>query len=326
MTNAQAQLSGPESFLRDPSRLNMPWIESPFFETCLEAMALDPLRKEQARSYHDRGYLVIENLFEPAAIDAVVGRYEWLFNPRTVFKAPADTVQVLTRDPNRRQDAWFVSPEIKRLACHPKILELLAFLYGRPAIPFQTLDFLCGSQQPLHSDAIHFSCIPARFMCGVWVALEDVTLENGPLMYAEGSHALHDRQLFELGLWPKNLGGALGDNYAQYEDYIRAITTTGSFPLKRLTCRKGTALIWASNLLHGGSPITKPGATRMSQVTHYYFENCIYYTPVYSNPPIGQIYLRDIYDIHRERRMQHMLNGSPLPEKVLAPMRQHYEP
>jgi hypothetical protein len=45
---------------------------------------------------------------------------------------------------------------------------------------------------------------------------------------------------------------------------------------------KGQALIWAANLLHGGSVQHDPARTRWSQVTHYYFRDCIYYTPAFS--------------------------------------------
>jgi hypothetical protein len=34
--------------------------------------------------------------------------------------------------------------------------------------------------------------------------------------------------------------------------------------------RRGLAVVWAANLLHGGSPIHDPTRTRGSQVTHYY--------------------------------------------------------
>jgi hypothetical protein len=320
----RASSPGTDRFLYDPDAMNVPWTESPFFELYLRKLELTPERRRLAREYHDQGYVVIENLIEPAAIDAVLSIYPWLFDPATPFEAPSHTVAVLTHDPNRRQDAWFVSPEIRGLACHPRLLELLQFLYGRAPIPFQTLDFLRGSQQPLHSDAVHFSSIPSRFMCGVWIALEDVDESNGPLMYAEGSHKLGDRQLYELRLWPQDIGGPLGANYSRYEDYIRAITQTGNFPVRRLTCKKGTVLVWSANLLHGGTPITDPARTRKSQVTHYYFEDCIYYTPMFSNPAIGQLYLRDIYDIHRERRVPHKVNGAAIPKNVLKPMREHW--
>ena len=32
--------------------------------------------------------------------------------------------------------------------------------------------------------------MPEGFMCGVWVALEDMDMENGPLVYYPGSHKL----------------------------------------------------------------------------------------------------------------------------------------
>jgi hypothetical protein len=56
-------------------------------------------------------------------------------------------------------------------------------------------------------------------------------------------------------------------------------------------------LIWAANLLHGGDPVTDPRSTRRSQVTHYYFHDCTYYTPVLSDFARGKIYFRQITDI-----------------------------
>ena len=49
-----------------------------------------------------------------------------------------------------------------------------------------------------------------------------------------------------------------------------------------VTMRRGDALIWAANLLHGGEPIADPESTRYSQVVHHFFEGCRYYTPVLS--------------------------------------------
>ena len=46
--------------------------------------------------------------------------------------------------------------------------------------------------------------------------------------------------------------------------------------------KKGHALVWSANLLHGGSPANDPERTRKSQVTHYFFEGTRYYTPLMS--------------------------------------------
>ena len=44
--------------------------------------------------------------------------------------------------------------------------------------------------QHFHTDSVHFSSCPERFMAGVWVALEDIDSDNGPLILYPGSHAL----------------------------------------------------------------------------------------------------------------------------------------
>jgi hypothetical protein len=49
--------------------------------------------------------------------------------------------------------------------------------------------------------------------------------------------------------------------------------------------------------LHGGTPQIDNTLTRWSQVTHYYFENCIFYTPAFSNEALGQLDLRTITNI-----------------------------
>ena len=70
----------------------------------------------------------------------------------------------------------------------------------REPLPFQTLNFPVGTSQYPHSDSIHFHTIPAGFMVGVWVALENIDAENGPLVYYPGSHKLPYFSMQDLGL------------------------------------------------------------------------------------------------------------------------------
>jgi hypothetical protein len=69
--------------------------------------------------------------------------------------------------PPRQQDAWKRIREVKQIAANKLILKILERLYGRSPFPFQTLNFPVGSQQPLHSDALHFHTYPLGYMCGV---------------------------------------------------------------------------------------------------------------------------------------------------------------
>jgi ectoine hydroxylase-related dioxygenase (phytanoyl-CoA dioxygenase family) len=300
-------------YLEDPAAMRCPWVESPFFDQLLERSVLAEADRKLARQFHDEGYVILENLVGLDLIDRVAAEYPRLFDPAATFReAPRKVRPLLQRDSTRKQDAWWVSSPVRELACFEPILRLLRIFYGRAPIPFQTLNFLPGTEQGLHSDVMHFSSIPSRFMCGVWVALEDATLENGPLRYVPGSHRFSEVQLDALGLWAEEEGPRLGASYARYEHYLEALVEVQGLPVKQLVVKKGGALVWAANLLHGGSRIERPGSTRRSQVTHYYFEGCIYFTPVYSNASLGEIYLRKIFDIQRRRRVEPTLNGEKL--------------
>jgi hypothetical protein len=300
-------------FRSDPSAIHVPWYDSPFFEAQLAASDAPEERKELARAFRRDGFVVARDLVPPELIDAIVARYPWLFDPETDFGVAPSTDAVIRSDPRRRQDAWFVCEPVKQLACLPAVLELLQFLYGRRPLPFQTLNFEIGSEQPPHADSIHFDCIPSGYMCGVWVALEDMTEENGPLVYYPKSHRLPRVRLEQLGLWPDpDATKAAGPNYALYERYIQAAVDAAGLEPLRLLAPKGSLLIWSSDLVHGGTPIVRAGATRMSQVTHYYFEGCSYYAPILSNAGTCELALKPIYDISRSEQVPHTINGQAL--------------
>lgn len=301
-----------QEFLSRPTALNQPWVESPFFESQLETRQLEPEEREWARQFHEQGYVVLENFFEPRLLEAIVAEYGRLFDPVVRFDVPEDVQRLLKQDTSRIQDAWWVSKPVKQLAANERMLGLLELLYGRKAIPFQTLNFVRGTEQATHSDAIHFSSLPSRYMCGVWVALEDITERNGPLNYYPGSHQLPELRLEEFGVWAPDNEVGVGPHYPRYEDYVRAVITARRLPQKRLTCRQGTALIWASNLLHGGCPILQPGTTRLSQVTHYYFERCLYYTPILSNAVLGEYCLKDLLDVRTGKPLKQTINGEEI--------------
>jgi hypothetical protein len=198
----------------------------------------------------------------------------------------------------RLQDAWSISPGVHQLACLKKVTDTLALLYGRPAFPFQTLNFSHGSQQRAHSDTIHFHSVPGRFMAGVWIALEPVDSNNGPLEYFPGSQKLPCVTLADAGIrGSDSTPGNYGDYLAYYEPLIQEIIKANGLKKHEAHLQAGQALIWSANLLHGGSPIREPGRTRQSQVTHYYFEDCLYYTPMHSDPLIGKIHHREPIDI-----------------------------
>lgn len=189
------------------------------------------------------------------------------------------------RDANRIQDAWKASAAVYEIARAPAVLDLLREFYGREPLPFQTLNFRVGTQQAPHADAFHFNSDPPGFMCGVWVALEDIDEASGPLVYFPGSQRLPEVTTADVPMSPTQ------EEYGKYESYIGEQISRNGYEPRQGLLKKGQALLWSSNLLHGGSPMQDPQSTRKSQVTHYYFEGCQYWTPMLSTP--GKMHMRD---------------------------------
>ncbi len=192
---------------------------------------------------------------------------------------------------------------------------MLRILYERRPIPFQTLTFRFGSQQRAHTDFIHFNSFPARFMCGIWVALEDVSHENGPLFYYPGSHRLSQLDIFDIGI---SSDESWRPRYEAYEDFEHDLMEELGFKAVEFYAQKGDALIWSSNVVHGGMPVLREGSTRWSQVTHFLFENCIYYQPHSSDVPIGELMLLDITDLNTLESVPHRYYGQILSTRELG--------
>lgn len=289
----------------------VPRVESPLF--ALDDLAdLRPEEQAVARDLDTKGYAVID--FPDPEIDARINRIKANLAPR--YGIPFDDPAAdKTRGERRIQDAWRFDDDVRAIASNPQLLELLKKLYGRPAFPFQTLNFPVGTQQAVHSDSVHFSSLPERFMCGVWLAMEDVAAEAGPLFYVRGSHR-----------WPivtnsmvgrRGFGQELTSAQDPFADAWAALCLAHPTVQEPFLARKGQALIWCANLLHGGSPQTDPRLTRWSQVTHYFFEDCIYYTPAFSDEATGQLLTRELVAIHDGSQRKSTYQGEPLAKTQL---------
>ncbi len=262
--------------------MNLPWVESPFFHEILKTKKLSAEDAQLAKDYHDHGYVVLQNVFSEDLIEQVKkDMLEKGFNP----DYPIETF----RNDIRIQDLWEKSEPVQNMAAHPDIIKKLEMLYDREAIPFQTLNFKVGSQQKAHSDTLHFSSLPARYMCGVWVALEDITEDNGPLYYYPGSHKTIE---YNFSHFKNSLTDTSYDNYPEYETFMEELMAVSPYKKTKFLAKKGDALIWSSNIIHGGSAVNDPNSTRFSQVTHYYFKDCVYYTPMLSNSVTNELFLR----------------------------------
>jgi len=290
----------------------VPHVESPFFARIFSDPAIDDTTRKVAFDLAHQGYTVFDFPDEDFERKAEAIKHDLQGNFEFAQWQAEGHKQGISL---RVQDAWQDHTDVRDIACNPHILALLGKLYGRAAWPFQTLNFPVGTQQHFHTDSVHFSSAPERFMCGVWVAMEDIDETNGPLMYFPGSHQ-----------WPiytnEHIGRCVAemqDSASQglYEAMWRDLVEARKVQPQRFLARKGQALIWAANLMHGGTRQLDPQRTRWSQVTHYFFDDCAYFTPMMSDPFYGSIAFRKLTNILTEQEMPNRYAGHDIPDAFI---------
>ena len=225
-------------------------------------------------AFEDQGFAILPGFFSDDTVEDINQELHLLVARR----------QISVRYVNKFMFAFRKSARI-RAAGEGLLRELTGALLGHEATLFQSINFLSGSQQRTHSDSIHMSTFPLGGMAAAWVALEDITLDNGPLHYYPGSHKLP----YYLNADYHNEGSdwLIGDkDYSAYEGFIAGRVAELGLQKQVFLARKGDVFIWHANLMHGGEPHRNPALTRKSMVFHYFSRAHICYHEITQRPAL----------------------------------------
>lgn len=236
---------------------------------------LDEPSKQSIRDFGQEGYAIIHQYLDEAAVAAVNKEIEDLMA----------SGQVSFKYGNKIMFAIKQSALLRGIGEDAELRALLSALMGDEASLFQSINFLTGSQQKTHSDSIHMTTFPLGGLLGVWIALEDIGLDNGPLHYYPQSHKLP----YYLNADYDNEGNwlMLGDKgYGGYEQMLAEKVAAHGIQKKVFTAKKGDLLIWHANLLHGGEPHLDKARTRKSMVLHYFGARHICYHEITQRPAL----------------------------------------
>lgn len=231
--------------------------------------------QESLIHFFDKGYSVIRNFITTEQADQINSEIQTML----------DNKQIEFKYGNKLMFAIHKSALIKKIGLEPSLLKLLDVLMDGKTKLFQSINFINGSQQKTHSDSIHMTTFPLGGLIGVWVALEDVSPDQGALHYYPGSHKLpyymnsdydNDGNLIMLG----NKG------YKGYEVMLEEKVKELNLQKEVFDCKKGDMLIWHANILHGGEPHTNKDKTRKSMVFHFFDENSVCYHEITQRPAL----------------------------------------
>lgn len=231
--------------------------------------------QESLLNFEENGYAVLSGYVAPEVCDDInhqiesglaSGKYHFINEGKIMFAFRSIT-------------------QLEAIGKNPLLNELLNVLIRGKAILFQSINFVKGSEQFTHSDSIHMTTYPLGGLLGVWIALEDIDEDNGPLHYYPGSHKLpyylnkdydNEGSMWKLG----------SKSYPAYEAMIGRKIEEQGLKKKVFTAKKGDVLVWHANLFHGGNPHTNPNKSRKSVVFHYFKEGAVCYHEISQRPAL----------------------------------------
>lgn len=227
--------------------------------------------------YEKNGFMIIPRFVDSNVVDEINAAIQEGVKNRTLHYTNRTKIMF----------AFQQIPALKKVAEQDSLHELLDVLIQGESKLFQSINFTQGSEQHTHSDSFHMTTYPLGGLLGVWVALEDIGPDNGPLHYYPGSHRLpyymnadYDNEGNSIFLGPKD--------YSAYEHFIEQKIQEQGLEKKIFTAKKGDLLIWHANLFHGGEPHHDKSKTRKSVVFHYFRKGCVCYHEITQRPALMQ--------------------------------------
>ena len=184
-------------------------------------------------------------------------------------------------------------PGVRTLWTHPKVLHYLKLIFQSEPLPCQTLSYIFGSQQDAHQDTIHLTPFPAGYMCGVWVALEDVREGSGELAVYPGSHRLPRVYMRDVNC-EKVTSADWTDFGKKVVPHWQKLLINGGYSKVLYRPKSGDVLIWHENLMHEGTVRLDKALTRRSVVSHIFASGSISFYDSSGSPG----YLESIDELH----------------------------
>ncbi|MCB0097315.1 MAG: phytanoyl-CoA dioxygenase family protein, partial [Caldilineaceae bacterium] len=217
--------------------------------------------------FREQGYLAIHQAFTPAEVqDGLDGLFHLISggNPDfsgLMFEKKAAQIDVDTLPAEQRQDyvrkfMWFVDYDarLKALSQHPKLIDLLTQLIGETPQLFQDMALIKpprgGREKPWHQDHAYFNLPLDTTVVGVWIALDEATVENGCMVIKPGSHRQGPVVHFQRRDWQ------ICDTHVRHGDAV-------AVPLQ-----PGGCLLFHS-LIHHGTPANNTNTRRRAVQYHY---------------------------------------------------------
>lgn len=249
------------------------WIDDPA-QVAARRSTVDGSLRANFEEFLDRGYTIFRAVVDEPTVDRVRGDLEAFeaFPERYVLKNQGKYIDPAGHGPlrlaDRIVDLYAVSAAARAAIYPAPVAAFLRLIFGEAPLGMQSISFAYGSQQAIHQDTAYVISEKPLSLAASWLALQDVVEGTGELTYYPGSHRF-EHYLFsgEYKNWTPARDGQPA--HQAFLSQLHAQARARNIEPERFIARKGDVLVWHADLAHGGAPITRPGVTRHSLVTHF---------------------------------------------------------
>ena len=237
-------------------------------DTLLETNKVPAELEHPFRQFLDEGWLEIENHLDEALLERLNAAMDHAAAHGESGFVPGSS-QRLQRMHLKYQAFWDVTT-------YSKTQQVVDSLMQVPSNVCQVIGFVNGTQQAPHQDTIHLTAFPRGYMCGAWLALEDIQPDSGELVVYPGSHRWDPVLMQDFDI-------AKVQN-AKWSDFANTVEAKWGKMIAESRVdpviyrpKAGSLLVWHDRLMHGGSRRVSESLTRKSCVTHHFAQGSIVY-------------------------------------------------
>jgi ectoine hydroxylase-related dioxygenase (phytanoyl-CoA dioxygenase family) len=149
------------------------------------------LNEQELEHFREKGWVVPDWRFPPDLLAEMRAEYDALIARNSHI---ASDIMLAPHQVNGGSQGVIGSEKWFEFATHPALMEIAGQLIGDDIILWGTTIFgkpaLNGKETPWHQDGEYYPIRPLETLT-MWIPLDDVTPENGPMRFIPGSHKAH---------------------------------------------------------------------------------------------------------------------------------------
>ena len=225
----------------------------------------DTQRQDDIAHYEEHGFMILENALSPGKVDSLCNEALQVCLGR---KGEIDGIEKLAgfSESEILQQIIAIhfphklSPELRDTLFEPKVVESLQRIIGPNVKCMQSMFFVKHAGRPGQAWHQDEAFIPTRdrSLTGVWIALDNATVDNGCLWVIPGSH--------KPGiLWPGRKHGDPRFDHTE-ESFGFPFSPRDAIPAE---LEPGSVLLFNGYLLHRSLNNVRKSGYRRSYVSHY---------------------------------------------------------